>query len=366
MPRITSISSIQSQRNEGKQFVFAQRGLASSPGQLYEWNQHSGWGARTDITLYGTTSQSYQMMATHPSGSYVFIGTAVSSGSGYLQAVSVNRTTGALTNVASAITANNVVSVDVTPTGRSVVGCYSSALSPYIEVYAFTTTFGSKFANPATTPSVQTRSVKFSPTGESLIVGMNGAPLIAGYPWSDSTGFGTKFANPGTAVTGTPLLGQAVDTFRLSDGTLVVAVGTNATPYLNAYQYTDAGGFGTKYTAPAALIAGVSIRAVRFVNNGVNTYIVANPASTPFVAAIGFSTAGFGSKLADPATAFSGTGYGFAISHDGQVVFAKTSTNSPSVAAYKFGNAWGTKYADPSVQFSSTSTDPSICFIRTP
>lgn len=366
MPRITSASNIQTQRNQGKQFVLAQRNLASSPGQLYEWNQHSGWGARTDITLYGGAGQSYQMMDTHPSGSYVFIGTASSSGTGYLQAVSVNRNTGALTNVASAITANNIVSVDVTPTGRSVVGCYNSALSPYIEVYPFTTTFGSKFADPATTPSVASRAVRFSPTGGSLFVALGSAPLIAGYPWSDSTGFGTKFANPGTAVTGTPLLGQGIDTFRLSDGTLVLAIGTNATPYLNAYQYTDAGGFGTKYTAPAALIAGVIVRTVKFVNNGVNTYLVANPASTPFIAAIGFSTAGFGSKLADPATAFSGIAYGITASQDSQVIFAKTSTNSPAAAAYRFGDAWGTKYADPSVAFSSSSTDPGICFIRTP
>jgi hypothetical protein len=367
MPRITSISSM-SIREEGKKFVFVQRALASSPGQMYEWNNQSGWGERTDITYAGGAGQTYQGCAVHPSGSVIAVGGASSAVVGnYLYALQFSRAGYSTTGQQLTSASQSIASLRFSPNGKALAAGFSTATSPYMVVYPYNTSdgFGAKYTDPATLLASFPRGVSFSPTGASLIVANISTPNIHGYPWTDASGFGTKFSNPATSVTGTPLVSHSMDTIMFPDGTMVVVIATNTTPYLNAYPFTDTG-FGTKFTAPTALFAGISNRPIRFLYNGTTMYIIVGPATTPFLAAMDITTTAFGTKLADPGTAFSGTPYGIDISNDKQTVFVKTSTNSPSVAAYKFTNSWGTKYADPAAPFSSTTTDSTIGFIKTP
>jgi hypothetical protein len=356
MPRL---SSARNTVTPGQDFVFIQRATSTSPGQLYKWDNNLGWGSRTDITLFSSTSQSYNAMATHPTGNFIFLGLAVASSTFFLQALSINKNA-TISSVSGALTTKAVDAVDVTPSGKSVIGGFN--VTPYVEAYPFTTTFGSKFSDPATTVGAVVRTVKFSPTGASVLMGLATSPLVAGYPWSDSTGFGTKFSNPGTVVTGSPLVAHSLDTYQYTSGTLVVSLATNSSPYINAYQYTDNSGFGTKYTAPSAIIASIH-RASKFIFNGVNTYLMVSAGASPFIAAVPFSSStGYGTVLSNPATIPSTT-YGYVLSTDQQVVFAKMS--SLVCYAYRFSDSWGTKYADPSTAFTTSSTESSICYVRT-
>ena len=363
MPRITTIPSTNKSKSPGTEYVFVNRNSATVPGQYYDWNKDSGWGSQTNTALFATTSQTYNCMAAHPTGSYLFVGLAAASSTFFLQAVYVNRR-GVLASASSTFTTTSVVGIDASPSGASVAIAFSG--TPWTAVYPFTTVFGSAFANPATLTGSNNRAVKFSPTGASIFYGSATTPFIHGYPWSDTTGFGTKFSNPGTLPGGAVLAAQSMDTYQFPNGTLVVTMAHNVSPYTVTYQYTDAGGFGTKYTDPTALVAG-SNRSSKFIYDGVNTYLAISHGVTPFIGAYPFSSStGYGTKVSDPATAFSGIGYGLTSSSDGQTIFVKTSTNSPAAAAYKFAGGWGTKYADPATAFSSSTVDASLCYIKTP
>ena len=74
--------------------------------------------------------------------------------------------------------------------------------TPFITAYPWSGSgFGTKYANPATSPTGTGRGVAFSPDGSAIAVAHGTTPYITAYPWSGS-GFGTKYANPSTLPTG--------------------------------------------------------------------------------------------------------------------------------------------------------------------
>lgn len=343
---------------KGGKYIFVSRNNTTSPGQLYDWNIHNGWGTRTDITFDSSTGQEYADIVAHPGGEQFLV--ALAAGTNRLVTYSINRY-GTLAQSTAVNPPDNPDCANISPNGKSVVVGYN--VSPYTSAYPFTDNFGSAFSNPGTLLTTAVRSVSFSPSGNSVILTNSTSPYVHAYQWSDSSGYGTKFSDP-TAVTGTPsAYTHALSTYKFADDTMVLAIATNATPYLNAYKFTDTG-FVSKYSAPTALAASIH-RCVTFIDNGLGAYVAAGYSISPYVGAMPFnSSTGFGTKLADPSTLITSTCYGLVNDSESQTLFAKTAS-APYVSAYRFTNAWETKYSDPSSAFFSAGSISSMDIIQT-
>ena len=87
-----------------------------------------------------------------------------------------------------------------------------------------------------------------------------------------------------------------------------IAVGHATSPFITAYTWSSAG-FGTKFTNPATLPTGQG-GGVAFTSTS-NAIAVAHD-SAPRITAYPWSSAGFGTKFTDPATLPTGDAYGVA------------------------------------------------------
>jgi hypothetical protein len=109
--------------------------------------------------------------------------------------------------------------------------------SPYVHAYAWSSGWGTKYANPATLPVGAVGSGSVRNSGDVIAMSVNGSPYITAYPWA--SGWGTKYADPSVLPTGT-------NSARFNyDGTAVLAQETNELPA--AYRW--ASGWGTKYSS---------------------------------------------------------------------------------------------------------------------
>lgn len=134
--------------------------------------------------------------------------------------------------------------------GASVALAVAHNTSPYVSVYAWSGGggFGSKFANPAVLPNGNARSVAWSPSGGQIAVSSAATPPflssnVSVYAWS--SGFGSRYADPVISVPG----GTSYDV-AFSGGGDAIALAGDAYPYLVAYRWS-AGGWGSRYADPA-------------------------------------------------------------------------------------------------------------------
>jgi len=138
----------------------------------------------------------------------------------------------------------------------------------------------------------------FSPDNSAVMTTLELSPNVAAYQWSDVTGIGTQYANPAT-----PLGFRGFDCTFSPDGS-AIAFAISGTPHVAVYAWSGAG-FGTKYADPA-VPAGFFGERVAFNGSG-SAIAVASGNTTPTPAAppvtvYQWSSAGFGTKFADPAT----------------------------------------------------------------
>lgn len=138
---------------------------------------------------------------------------------------------------------------------------------------------------------------------------------------NDSTGYGTKYANPATATFAT----ASYDLRWAPNGNTVGVVGYNS-PYIMAYAWSS--GWGSKYSDPASLPAGIA-EGVAWAPNGAT--IVSSGVTTPFINAYPWSS-GFGTKYSNPTTSPGSESFQGKFSPDG-TVFLQTSVSTPFVHA---------------------------------
>ena len=93
-------------------------------------------------------------------------------------------------------------------------------------------------------------------------------------------------------------------------GKQYLAVAHDITPFVTAYPWSSSG-FGTKYANPATAASGAQ-NGVAFSPTG--TEIAVAHASSPYVTAYTWNGSGFGTKFTDPATLPTGEGKGVAFS----------------------------------------------------
>lgn len=90
---------------------------------------------------------------------------------------------------------------------------------------------------------------RFAPLPNTFIVGASSvAPYIHAYEWRGASGFGPKYNDPGSIVD----LGWARECDVSPDSTVVVLGGDN-NPYIAAYEIDPVTGFGNTYSNPASL-----------------------------------------------------------------------------------------------------------------
>lgn len=236
----------------------------------------------------------------------------------------------------------------------------TSSTSPYINAWTWDNGVGSKYANPATLPSLFLYNYRWNPAKNAVLGADYSYYGLSGYPWS--SGFGTKYANPSVNPAGT------VRSFAISSDGATVFVGSDTSPWIHAYPFSDSTGFGTKYANPSTLPTGSFYGPYGIDVKGSDTVFFAVGLTSPGVYAYAWSS-GWGSKYADPATVASSGAYDASYNASaGAVAYA----NSPSYV-YPWSAGFGTKYADPAsgsfgnnVLFhtsgqsitSSTSTNP--------
>jgi hypothetical protein len=171
---------------------------------------------------------------------------------------------------------------------------------------------------------------------QSIAVAHATTPFVSAYPWSGS-GFGTKFTNPAALPAG---LGSGV-AFSPSGNAIAVAHSTYA--FFTAYPWSGSG-FGTKFTDPATLPTGNG-RGVAFSPAG-DAIAVAHETS-PFITAYPWSGSGFGTKFTNPATLPTNYGNSVAFSPAGDAIAVAHAT-TPFVSAYPWsGSGFGTKFTNP-------------------
>lgn len=234
--------------------------------------------------------------------------------------------------------AGQITDVVMHPSNTVVAG--SSTSTPYVHAYAWSSGFGTKFANPSTLPSGTCQGISFVPDASAILVASTASSpyMVHAYSWSGA-GFGTKFANPGT----TPST-DSWDVTVNSTGTYAVFGLQN---FVQAYAWSGAG-FGTRYS-----VSGTGQYAYDVAFSHDDTAIaVASYASATSTAAVWrwSNTTQFGTRYSDPASPPSGAnGVGVRFSYDStRVMYAMGSGSSVWAISYAFSSAsgFGTRYAD--------------------
>lgn len=213
--------------------------------------------------------------------------------------------------------------------------------SPYINTWAWSSGWGTKYSNPATLPNDYCnaqRSVNFNQDGSAIAIGSASSPYVYAYPFSG--GYGTKYANPSTALTA-----EASDFNWSSNGADLLLYSSST-----MHSYAWSSGFGTKYAAPSP---STSVNGLTL--NKASNVVGFATGSSPYFGAFTYTVGtGFGTKYADPATTWGFYGQGVGWNSDG-TVFGGAGSGSPYSGAIAWSAGFGTKYADPATLPAGTT-----------
>jgi hypothetical protein len=198
--------------------------------------------------------------------------------------------------------------------------------------YTFTVTATSNFGvSPASSVS---NSVTPQAISEAIFYTSYGTPTQAN-GWSASSGFGPSYTLPASYT-------QPTDSLKLinSDSILFTGSSFNSSDSINAYNFSIAAGFGTKFANPSPATAG-TISSIDYINTGNLVYSATdgNISGYPWN-----NTSGFGTKYANVNTG----GYipNISVGAGGQTIVASL-FYSPFIALY-YGNMGSlTKQSNP-------------------
>lgn len=202
--------------------------------------------------------------------------------------------------------------------------------SPYVAAYTFSASsgFGTKWSNPATIPTAYSYAIAVNPAGTYVAFGNGGSPYLFVYPYT--TSFGTKVADPSSAVTA-----GATKVSWANESVMHMSLDAS-TPWVNSYAWSGSS-FGTKFSAPAATPAatgyGIGSDAAATLVVSMNA-----EASGPGIHGWPWSN-GYGTKFSAPSTTpgSSTTGLVFKYGEALYAVSGKTSMYAYPVSASGFG-----------------------------
>lgn len=215
-----------------------------------------------------------------------------------------------------------------------------SAITASPEVMRWDEGFGTRYAGPATPPPAEGRESRIDPSNRWILAPVwDVANTLNAWVWSVLSGFGTKFSDPTPRLTGV-----ATSAAWFEDSTDYVVVGGLGTPNVAAYPWSSSG-FGSPVANPATLppggVAGVGV-------SPDEEYVATNHLGSPFVTVYEFSS-GFGTKVADPATLPNNVGYsiGWSRGQQGPLFLIQSSFTVPHINVWPWDGGFGAKVADP-------------------
>jgi hypothetical protein len=171
-------------------------------------------------------------------------------------------------------------------------------------------------------------------------------PFVAAYTWTYASGWGTKFSNPATAIAGG---GRSAITNRART---VAVIGNDTTsPFLNAYAWNNRTGFGSKYTAPASPPSATLLMNMDFSPDQKALVLNANN-NSPYIWAYPWTDAsGFGTRFANPGTT-SPNDVRTIKCHPRDPVVMTGGGTAPRLGVWNFTSSggWGSKLAAPATQ----------------
>lgn len=300
-------------------YVFA--ALLSDPRIWAREFSSSGWGTlsyRPQFALGGSSNG----IAANASGSLV--GTANGSTSPYCQVYPwVGIGNGFMgggwgTQYSSPSTAPTGTGESISWSRGNGAVAIGHATSPRVSVYPFTEAggFGTKYSDPSTLPATTARGVSFSNGAIVLASRSSSSTTTSAFPeawaWSDASGFGTRYSNPSNGYKQTFPTSVAVsqDGTKVTAGTFYNDTTSYSLPNVHMWTWSDGSGWGTYYSGPSGTFASGSV-------NG--TAINATSDAAAYAGAVAtsvrvwpISSGGYGSKFADPSTLPSNTRYGVA------------------------------------------------------
>lgn len=190
-----------------------------------------------------------------------------------------------------------------------------------------------------------------------VFAALRDSPGIAAYPWTSGSGFGTKYANPATPLS--CLIEVGIDVTAQKDAVAVTS-GGQYQPFVEAYKWNSATGFGTKFANPSVAPAsqGYATNCIKF--NPAGTVVVVGTNQNPYIAAYEWnSTTGFGAKYSNPGTTSpqSIDSLAWSPAGDAIVVGGQNSSNIAFISAYQWSNGFGTKF-NATYNMTGSGTQP--------
>ena len=179
----------------------------------------------------------------------------------------------------------------------------------------------------------------------AVVVGGNSSPFVTGYPFTEGSGYGTKYSNPASATVASISLVFLTDKVGSGEVPQWVLTGRTSTPYIDAYDWTDASGFGTKLTAISGKSSNTTYMATRDdVADASQTQVVMfSTSAAGRLDAWDFNRSGsWGSKITSPSPAPANQVQGGGVS-TGLDYVAYNVSASPYSEAFPFTGTWGTK-----------------------
>ena len=287
------------------------------PAQAWAWSS-GGFGTKYTNLTYSSSASSFHA-TWHPNGTYI----AYAINNDPITAA-VPWSNGFGTEFAGPdpVEDEGGNAIDFSPDGNTLL--LGSSDEP-LTAYAWSSGYGSRYSAPATLPPQGAEDAKWSPDGNNLLAGYNGSgtsTFMSAWAWS--SGFGSRYSNPAT------IAGIAGDTVDWSDDGNYVGFGTSASPRFVTYPWTS--GFGTAFAAPATVVS-VLAGYIRWDNPVKNIAVGHNTdASGSGISAYPWSSGGYGSKYAAPATLLAnGRGVGW---HPTQTNVGLSHSVTPFISVY--------------------------------
>lgn len=225
-------------------------------------------------------------VAVHPDGNHVAVPHPSPSGAGVSVWEWGPSGWGAEVVDDTSAAGTNAFDVAWSPDGAYLALAHSG--SPFVTVYAWDGSSLTAVSNPATLPPAQANTVAFSPGGGQLVAG-GPAPWLAAWTWSAGWG---AFLNNAPSLPGTP---QQV-AFSPSGAHLACAHGT--TPVISAWAFTGAG-FGAKVANPATVPSALGGGGTSVAFTEAGDFLAVGHSASPYVSVYPW-TGAFGAKVADP------------------------------------------------------------------
>lgn len=317
-------------------------------GDFIAFSNGGGTGRLGAVAFSGTTGFGTQFKPTEDSsawsgiawsndGNYLFAvadGSITGGGTHRLVAWSFSKTTGfgSIITPSVAITTNNTA-IAFSPDGGALVYVFNA--SPYIRAIRWTgTAFGAAYSDPGTagiqivSSGAFNEACTFNTAGTVVFQGGDVSPFVRAWNWTDASGFGSAFSDPGTPPT------NNVDSIRHhpTTGHVIISDADQA----RVYPFSTGSGWGTRESVPEDAGAD-SPRCVNFSPSG--NFLVVGQSTTGIEFFIRAFDGTVGARLTDPATLPTDTPHSIAWSPNGSYLAMHRGPNTQAVNVYNFTEA---------------------------